>query len=157
MTLVDHARIFERSYPVQGYAEKLSEEFSTPNLHAFLQDLRNFNSHWRIAEACWEIGTNLQTKSRIARFLVSKEDLLAWSGWKADARQFIRKADDKLDIYNLFETYRKHVTNFYEWHKGRVVEQYSEMIGEYLVYKRQYEGISKKYEWKAMDPKGWTT
>lgn len=150
MALVDHARNFERSYPVKGYLEKLSEEFSTPNLHAFLQDLRNFNSHWRIAEANWEISTDFQAKSRMARFLVSKEDLLAWSGWKADARQFIGEASEKLDIYDLFKTYRKHVTDFYGWHKGQVVEQYSGTIGEYLVYKRQYEGISKKYHWNLI-------
>lgn len=150
MALVDHARNYERSYPVEGYGKKLSEEFSTPNLHAFLQDLRNFNSHWRIAQANWEISSDFRTKSRMARFLISKEDLLAWNGWKPDARQFIGAASEKLDIYDLFKTYRKHVTDFYEWHKGQVLEQYSVPIGEYLAYKRQYHGISKKYDWNLI-------
>ena len=151
MTLVDHARIFERSYPVKLYTEKLSEGFSTtPNLHAFLQDLRNFNTHWRIAEANWEINTSSETKLQVARFVVTKKNLLAWSGWKANSKQFIQDAEDKIDIYNLFETYRIKVKNFYEWHKGRVIEEYSDIINEYLVYKRQYEGIQKASHWNLI-------
>jgi hypothetical protein len=150
MALVDHARNFEHTYPVDGYIDKRSEAFTTPNLHAFLQDLRNFNSHWRIAEANWEISTDFQTKTRMARFLVSKEELLAWNKWNADARRFIEETGEKLDIYDLFKTYRKHVADFYEWHKGRVVDQYSSAIREYLAYKRDYEGITKKYHWNLI-------
>ena len=86
MALVDHARNFTRVSPVSEYAEELKKHFSSPGLHDFLQCLRNYNTHWRIAQANWKISHNFEVKSRQARFLVTKTELLAWNGWNAMAR-----------------------------------------------------------------------
>lgn len=55
MTLVDVSRNFDKRHKVDGVSAKRVEVFSTPGLHSFLQDLRNFNTHWRIVEANWSI------------------------------------------------------------------------------------------------------
>jgi hypothetical protein len=150
MTLVDHARNFQRDTPVDGYAERLKEDFSTPGLHDFLQCLRNYNTHWRIAQTHWVISHNFQSEGREARFRVTKPELLAWSGWTLPAREFIERADEAIDIYQLFSNYRRHVQSFYAWHKGRVLDHYADTIRQYLEYRRLYEGISKKYEWNLV-------
>lgn len=150
MTLVDHARNFQRQTPVAKYDERLKEEFSVPGLHEFLQCFRNYNTHWRIAQTNWQITHDFQEKKREARFQVTKEELLAWSGWTSKAREFIDQSKDTMDVYELFAGYREYVEKFYAWHKGAVLDEYSGVVGTYLEHKRLYEGLSKKFEWNLV-------
>lgn len=157
MTLVDHARNFQNQTPVQKYGERLKEEFSSPGLHEFMKCLRNYNTHWRIAQANWLITHNFRETKREARFQVTKDELLSWSGWNVDARTFIDKSDSAIDVYKLFSEYREHVQRFYAWHKGAVLDEYAGVIGPYLEHKRIFEGINKGLEWNMLishAPKG---
>ena len=150
MALVDHARNFQRITPVSGYLERVKADFSPPGLHDFLQCLRNYNTHWRIARTHWVILYNFKPPSREARFTVTKSELLAWSGWTTDAREYIENATDPIEIYGLFSGYRKHVQSFYAWHKGAVLDEHSAILRPYLEYKRLYEGLQKKYHWNLV-------
>ena len=150
MALVDHARNFTRVSPVPEYAEELKKHFSSPGLHDFLQCLRNYNIHWRIAQANWNISRGREVNSRQARFLVTKADLLAWNGWNAMAKSYIEGVKEAVDIYEVFSIYRGNVQKFYTWHRGAVLSQYNAILRPYLEYKRLYEGISKKYNWNMV-------
>jgi hypothetical protein len=150
MALVDHARNFTRVSPVSEYAEELKKHFSSPGLHDFLQCLRNYNTHWRIAQANWKISHNFEVKSRQARFLVTKTELLAWNGWNAMAKGYIEGTEDAVDIYEVFSIYRGSAQKFYAWHRGAVFSQYNAILRPYLEYKRLYDGISKKYNWNMV-------
>jgi hypothetical protein len=150
MALVDHARNFQRITPVGEYSDRLKAAFSSPGLHDFLQCLRNYNTHWRIAQANWAIHHDSKSHLRTARFTVTKPELLAWDGWTAKAREFIESASDAIDIYDLFFEYRKYVQSFYTWHKGAVLEEYAQILQPYFEYKRLYEGIQKKYSWNLI-------
>lgn len=151
MALVDHARNFQRETPVTGYADRLKEDFPTRGVHDFLQCLRNYNTHWRIAQAHWTIRFDFESRSRDARFRVTKAELLAWSGWKSKARQFLNDiSTHAIDIYDLVSAYRNQVQSFYAWHKGAVIDQHAPLIRSYLEYKRLYEGIQKKCNWNLL-------
>ena len=150
MALVDHARHFQRATPVSGYDERLKADFSTPGLHDFLKSLRNYNVHWRIAQTNWVIEHDLKVHSRETRFRVSKAELLMWDGWTASAKDFIARASDTVDVYDVFSTYRKHVQSFYAWHHGSVLDQFHAVLRPYLDYKRIYEGLLKKYNWNLV-------
>jgi hypothetical protein len=150
MALVDHARKFQGATPVGEYSDRLKAAFSSPRLHDFLQCLRNYNTHWRIAQANWVIHHDFNSHSRAARFTVAKPELLAWDGWTAKAKEFIESAPDKIDIYDLFFEYRKHVQSFYAWHKGAVLEKYAKVLQPYFEYKRIYEGIQKERRWNLI-------
>ncbi|MBC3935535.1 hypothetical protein H8K47_09190 [Undibacterium sp. CY7W] len=150
MALVDHARRFYKATPVCGYTDQLKAAFSSPGLHDFLQGLRNYNTHWRIAQANWIIRHDFKSGVRVAQFTVTKPELLAWDGWSAKAKVFIDSAPDAIDIYGLFFEYRKHVQHFYAWHKGAVLEKYGQDIQPYFEYKRLYEGIMKKCTWNLI-------
>lgn len=89
MALVDHVRRFQRTTPVGEYSVRLKAAFSSPGLHDFLQCLRNYNTHWRIAQANWVIHHDFNSYSRAARFTVTKPELLAWDGWTVKAKEFI--------------------------------------------------------------------
>lgn len=150
MALVDHARNLTRIAPVPDYADELSKHFQQPGLHDFLKCLRNYNTHWRIAQANWSISYGREANSRQARFLVTKTELLAWSGWNAAAKDYIDRVTEVVDLYEVFTTYRAHAQKFYAWHRGAVLRQYNAILRPYLEYKRLYEGISKKYNWNMV-------
>lgn len=150
MALVDHARNFTREWPVPEYAEELKKHFSSPGLHGFLQCLRNYNTHWRIAQANWKITRDHEANSRQASFLVTKADLLAWSGWNAAAKGYIERVTGTVDLYEVFSVYRDNVQKFYTWHRGAVLSQYNAILRPYLEYSRLYKGISKKYSWNMV-------
>jgi hypothetical protein len=150
MVLVEHARNFQRVTPVISYLDHMNAVFSPPGLHDFLQGLRNYNTHWRIAQANWTIQHDFGPHSRKAQFTVTKSELLLWDGWTKKAREYISVASEPLDIYDVFSGYRKHVQSFYSWHKGAVLDQYTAILQPYLEYKRLYEGIQKKYNWNLV-------
>lgn len=150
MTLVDHARNFQRLIPVRGYSDRVRETFSPPGLHDFLQCLRNYNTHWRIAQANWSIEHDFQRQNREARFTVTKPELLRWDGWTGKAGEYISSASEKVDIYDVFSGYRKHVQSFYTWHRGAVLDQYANILQPYLEYKRLYEGIQRRGNWNLI-------
>lgn len=150
MALVDHARNFQRKTPIAGYANQLKEIFSSPGLHDFLQCLRNYNTHWRAAQANWVIQTETKSKAFQARFNVTKGELLKWDGWSSGARQYIDRGSENIDVYELFAEYREHVHSFYAWHKGAVLDAYAEVLRPYFEYKRLYVGLQKKYTWNLI-------
>lgn len=105
MALVDHARNFQSATPVSGYYERIKAIFSPSGLHDFLQCLRNYNTHWRVAQAHWSIRHDLRLNLRVARFAVAKSELLLWNGWTKKAKEYISGVEDFVDIYDVFSTY----------------------------------------------------
>lgn len=147
MALVDHSRNFQNSNPVYNYTTQLSEVFSTPGLHDFLQCFRNYNTHWRIAATNWVISQNFEKPSREARFIVPKSELLRWGRWNSKAHEYISRGPEQIDVYKVFSEYREMVQSFHAWHRGSVLDQYASVIQPCLEYKRLYEGLQKKYSW----------
>jgi hypothetical protein len=150
MALVDHARSFQSTSPVTEYATRLTSTFATPGLHDFLQCLRNYNAHWRIAQTHWSIEHDFVQRTREAKFEVPKAELLAWDKWTQAARTFINKANESINVYDVISTYRTQVHNFYSWHRGAVLDQYAPILQPYFEYKRVFEGLQKKYHWNLV-------
>lgn len=150
MTLVDIARIFDNKYNVQNPQIKRAEFFTTPGLHEFLQDLRNFNTHWRIAEANWSIKFDMQHRTRTSHFQINKKDLLAWSGWKSKAKKFIQELEDNVDIYEIFTKYKKQAQEYYSWHKGAVIDQNASALQQYFEYTKIHEGLRQYQKWNMI-------
>lgn len=150
MALVEVSRVFEKKYPVAGFTDELVSCFSTPGLHKFLQDLRNYNSHWRIAEANWRIDYDFEKGSRVTRFVVIRDNLLAWGRWTSEARAFIESSDNYIDVGAALAEYAKQVKAFYEWHKGVVLINYAETLTRYFDYKRTHDGLNRRMSWNAI-------
>ncbi|WP_212625709.1 hypothetical protein [Pseudomonas sp. PP3] len=150
MTVVDIARAFSTKWPVDGLVEHRNKFFSTPGLHDFLQNLRNFSSHWRIAEANWQINYDFQTGLRVASFRVSEEELLAWDGWSAKAKTYIKDASGSVDVFQIFAQYKKHVQEYYRWHKGALLDTYSSILRPYFEYTRIHEGLRQMLKWNMI-------
>jgi hypothetical protein len=150
MTLVDIARNFDKRHNVDGAGIKRAEFFTTPGLHNFLQDLRNFNTHWRIAEANWSINYDMENGTRTAHFKISKGDLLAWSSWTTNAKGYIQYLDGSVDVYEILTTYKKQAQAYYAWHKGAVIEQNAQSLQQYFEYTKIHEGLRQYQKWNML-------
>jgi hypothetical protein len=150
MTLVDIARAFSNKWPIEGLAEQRNKSFSTPGLHDFLQKLRNFSSHWRIAQANWQINYDFTNGARTASFMVSKEELLAWGDWGAKAKKYIEESEDKIDILKIFTQYKKQVQQYYNWQKGVVLDTYPSVLRPFFEYKKIHEGLQQSLKWNMI-------
>lgn len=150
MTVVDISRTFIEKWPLENLEEQRNKYFSTPGLHDFLQKLRNFSSHWRIAQANWIIKRDFKNGTRVANFVVSKEELLEWDGWNVKAKKYIEQKESGIDLYEIFTQYKKHVQQYYSWHKGALINAYSSILQPYFEYKKIHEGLSQKFAWNMI-------
>jgi hypothetical protein len=150
MTVVDIARLFNKRWPLEDIFEQRNKFFSTPGLHDFLQNLRNFSSHWRIAQANWRISHDSITGKRTASFIITKDELLEWKGWGSKAKEYIESAGNSIDIYDVFTQYKKHVQQYYEWHKGAILVKYAPTLRPFFEYKKIHEGLQQKFKWNMI-------
>ncbi|WP_160124696.1 hypothetical protein [Klebsiella sp. Q2] len=150
MTVVDIARSLNKKWPLEAIVEHRNKFFSTPGLHDFLQKLRNFSSHWRMAQANWVIKSDFQSKTMVARFVVSKEELLEWGDWGVKAKKFIEDEGDFIDLYKVFSEYKKQVLQYYEWQKGALIDVYSPILQPFFNYKKMHDGLHQKMMWNMI-------
>ncbi|MCP2054329.1 UNVERIFIED_ORG: hypothetical protein J3D59_004189 [Pseudomonas fluorescens] len=150
MTLVEVARNFDTRHEIDGTGTKRTEIFNTPGLHNFLQDLRNFSTHWRIAKANWSINFDMEKFTRTAHFVIPKNDLLEWSKWSPNAKQFIQDLDENVDVYEILTKYKKQAQKYYAWHKGAVIVQRAQELQQYFEYTKIHEGIRQYQKWNMI-------
>lgn len=150
MTIVDISRAFNKKWPLEDFLDQRNKFFSTPGLHDFLQKMRNFSSHWRIAQANWIIKSDFRNGTRIAKFVVSKEDLLEWGDWGSNGKKYIEETDGDIDIYEVITQYKKQIQQFYSWHKGALIETYSSILQPFFEYKKIHNGLQNKLMWNMI-------
>ena len=150
MTVVDISRSLSKKWPIENLEDKRNKFFSTPGLHDFLQKLRNFSSHWRMAQANWVIKMNFENGTRVACFVVSKEELLEWGDWGSKAKKYIEEKQDDIDLYEVFTEYKKHVQQYYDWYKGALINVYSSILQPFFQYKKIHEGLNQKMMWNMI-------
>ncbi|HFQ6994625.1 TPA: hypothetical protein ACHSNQ_004638 [Klebsiella pneumoniae] len=150
MTVVDISRTLNNKWSLDDLVDKRNEFFSTPGLHDFLQKLRNFSSHWRMAQANWVIKRDFKNGTGVAYFIVSKEELLEWGDWGSKARKYIEEKQGDIDLYEIFTQYKKHVQQYYSWHKGALINEYASILQPFFKYKKIHEGLNQKMMWNMI-------
>ena len=150
MTVVDISRALNKKWPLEDLVEKRNKYFSTPGLHDFLQKLRNFSSHWRLAQANWVIKFDAVNHTSVACFVVSKEELLEWGDWGSKAKKYIEDKQGDIDLHEIFTQYKKHVQQYYDWHKGALIDVYHSILQPFFKYKKIHEGINQKMMWNMI-------
>lgn len=148
MALVDHTKIFSNHFPVEQYQEKINESFAENPLHKFVQGLRNFTTHVRIAKSNWV--TKWDKEGRSIFFLFSVTDLNNWDGWHALSRTYIASNPEGINVEQLFHDYSKKVKSFHDSFRSRVWERSSEDLKEYLTCKRTYNAVNARSMWNLL-------
>lgn len=147
MALVDHFRRFSKKYPIANSNEMRSEVFGNSGIHEFIQGLRNYILHVKIAEANWVISRDFKNKTRDVNFYFYIDDLKTFKDWKPAAKVFLEQNGDKVNVYNTFSTYLECVKKYYTWHKNSLLIEYHEPIQRYLSNEYLMNGIKSDIRW----------
>jgi hypothetical protein len=148
MALVDHTRIASDRFLVEHYQERINESFAENPLHKFIQDLRNFTTHVRIAKSNWV--TKWDKEGRSVFFLFSIEDLNKWDRWNALSRKYIDSNHEGINVEQLFNDYSTKVKSFHDWFRSQAWEMNSDDLEEYLTCKRMYNAVNTQSMWNRL-------
>ncbi len=150
MALVDHARKFNQKYPYPEFEKERNERFGSSGIHEFIQKLRNYTSHWRMAEANWEINVDFIKKVSNVTFILKGDELLNWNGWSDQAIKYINSSGDKINIYEVFYKYNEIARKFYQWHKSKILETRSDILKIYFQYKKYLNQLQERTSWNLL-------
>jgi hypothetical protein len=118
--LRDHTRRLWQKYPPadealrSAYTARVTTTFAASPGCAFIQDLRNFSLHRRLALARGRLSFSPQAGLDAAVILV-RQDLESWDGWKAPAREYLNAAPDEIDLAEVVSSYSSAVVEFNDW------------------------------------------
>jgi hypothetical protein len=149
LALVDHSRKVRKSIAItqEEYQRQLKEIFDEHE-HRFIQSLRVCVSHIRMIEADWQ--RIYSTSGKQTRFLLRREVLLQWDDWDKQARIFIDRHHDGIDIEKLFNTYRARVEKFHLWFHNAIIRVSEPQLSEYREYERMLKRFGTRAWWNLL-------
>ncbi len=150
MTLVDHTRVMidghYKNTPIAA-ANKLEidKKFLKNPMTRFVQDLRNFMIHIgmpplnRVLKVVPLPGSSGQAEIA-AHWSLTKENLVAWGGWKSEAKNFLSSiTDEEIDLIDLVKKYQDEILDYHS-NLDKLLEKYHEHdVAESIVYKAELE------------------
>lgn len=140
MTLVDHTRVFVKDYYLgttvnRQFSDMISREFSQNELTKFIQDLRNYMVHRgplpleRSLQGVPVEGGEPNLMEFTSGFYLRKEDLLKWGGWKSEAKKFLDKQNDDIELLPIVEGYKLLIDDFHARLDHLILEYHREDLG----------------------------
>jgi hypothetical protein len=143
LTLVDHTRVLHDELYAKGslfpdYEEEKNNRFVTAPLIQFIKCLRQLTQHVRLPHVSFSVDF-VQGGPFERKILLSKPDLLKWSGWNAAAQKHLGAAPDQIDLDGLVRAYLVAIREFYQWMQQRQAEIHG---GDHAaIVRKQREGI----------------
>jgi hypothetical protein len=136
LSLIDHNRRFQRKLfkgnePfIIEYQSEIDKTFKDKQLPTFIVCFRQYVQHYqspKIANV-----NNLVDKAEDIRskIVISKKDLLIFSGWTAPAKQFIRELESELDVVATINAYYQLVFDFQAWFEQRQAQIFKPELDE---------------------------
>ena len=138
--LVDTCHATIRHVTIADYKDHVKDSFATWGVSRFIHGLRTYISHRRVLEAHWEVHIAFQATQE-ARFLLRREDLLAYDAWPSEARDYIEEHPEGIDPEHFFELYRTRVDAFHAWYH----EVFAQAAQPALCQYRQHVGCRIRY------------
>ena len=133
-SVIQHAQRVRRSVPEAEYKVRCSSVFDMPQ-QSFIKQLRNNLVHVGFIEADWLVRYHFGTEDKRATpkesaFQFSRAELLAGE-FTGDARAYVEKMGEKIDVEVLFEDYGKRVEEFYAWLEQRIEGHLPQELADY--------------------------
>lgn len=125
----------------QFYDEKIKEYFIDNNLCKFIQELRNYQSHYTIPFTSYNASFS---NSGPSSFMISvkKDRLLEYDKWSMGARAYIEEFEDDINVEIFCYEYYKLVNKFYEefWEKIKIIHRadFDELEEVKEVFRQKY-------------------
>lgn len=143
LALVDVSRRVNGHYSIDGYKDRIKDTFDENEQHRFIQSLRNYSAHVRLAESGWQVSWSRE--GRKAQFILRSEELLSWDNWHRLAKAYITKHSQGIDLKLLFEEYFESVRGFQEWFRGEIEKGNEPLLAEY----RSYDKLLNSFDWAS--------
>jgi hypothetical protein len=145
-TLIGHTRVFLKHLGNQTFNseyEKRKQDLLNNNVIAFTKDLRDYGQHYGMsmfaASLQLEKVTNFEPSLTMN---LQKKELLKWDGWTQQAKAYLSKQPDGIDIKIVTNEYQLDIRKFYEWFHRRLSELYSSEIAEYIETLKEFHAVS---------------
>jgi hypothetical protein len=119
-TLRDHTRrVWEKHRPddpgiTAEYARRVGETFADAPAARFVQQLRNYTLHRRLAVARGRLSMTAGGGFQ-SRVILVRDDLLEWGGWSPPARAYLEAAENHVGLDDVVAEYTTRVTTFNDW------------------------------------------
>ncbi len=138
MALVDHSRKINKELLIDGYQEKIENEFRNNPEHRFVQHLRDYVCHYKAVKPGWQIKWTMESE-RSCNFIISQSEIKKWDGWGPLSKTYIKQNPEGIVVENLFKSYQKHVKDFHSWFQKQIEYKSESVLKEYKKYKRMIE------------------
>jgi hypothetical protein len=136
LSLVDHTRNFYNEFYqernlIPDYQEQIRLRFAVDGLSQFVKCLRKFCQHYRIPLASSTLWIDNEQGRHTRSINLLKSDLTEFSGWSAEAKEYIKGLPDRIDLLSVMKAYRDHVIGFYEWFDRQLNEVHRSDLEHY--------------------------
>jgi hypothetical protein len=140
-TVVDHTRNLMKEGFVskehrQEYQSKVSTLFANDPFTKFMQDLRNYMTHYTIPGIGLSETVGLQPKP--PEMNIDLNHLAKWDGWTAPSRRFIEANKPKIRILKLVDDYEQKFIAFHQDFGQSFQRYYEQQINESLSLIQEY-------------------
>ena len=117
-SLIDHTRVFNRKYFEcpdfhDSCRKKIKSKFTNDPLSNFVQILREYVQHYSLPGI--SIQFSFGGDGATAEVSLVKEDLLKFNRWNPQAKEFISKKDDSINLVEILREYHQKTVDFYYW------------------------------------------
>jgi hypothetical protein len=142
-SLIDHTRVFQRKLFTKDdlfttvYQAKIDELFIKSPLAAFIVSFRQYVQHYQSPMIANVSNLVDKAEDMRAKVVISKKDLLDFSGWTAPAKRFIESLDEELNVVTTMNDYYELVINFHGWFEKRQMEIFRSEMDELNALKKQ--------------------
>jgi len=139
MSLVDHTRniylkLYSEAEKFPDYQNYIDKEFKDDSLIQFVHCLRQYCQHYRAPNISIQISFKDGKMKKTVNLL--KEDLKMFGSWNANAKKYLDLIEERVDVYELINTYRKKVLGFHGWFNARQKE----------IHKTEFDLLRKREE-----------
>jgi hypothetical protein len=144
-SVIQHAHRVRQLVPEAEYKARCSSVFDVPQ-QSFIKQLRNNLVHVGFIEADWLVRYHFGTEDKRATpkesaFQFSRAELLAGE-FTGEARAYVEKMGEKIDVEVLFEDYGKRVEEFYAWLEQRIEWHLPQELADYRRCADEYQRTS---------------
>jgi hypothetical protein len=123
------------------YEAKIKADFGSYAPSTFLRDLRNYLTHYGLPVA--QSRQTLSTQSFSVTFILVRQPLMEWSGWKGDTRKWLASQDRQLEIVPMIDGYARIAGSFDKWLHDRIGLKYASEIRE---YEKAAEAFNREFD-----------
>ncbi len=146
-----HAQRVRRDLvPEKEFLIQLGRSFDREQ-HQFVIKLRNVLTHEMFVEANWRITYHFGSDARkVSSFEFSSEQLIAAGDFNNEAKSYMARCGEKINVSTLFAEYSARVMAFYKWLGERIESQLPVEVMDYRRCVSAHKAHMARINWRLI-------